>query len=90
MLTLKEFSNKLFSDPKVKAEYDRLKPEYDLIRQLIKKRIKKGMSQSDVAKKLGTKQASVSRIESGSNRTSFERYAQYADALGSTLKVSLD
>lgn len=90
MKTLAEFTKELFKDPEVKAEFERLKPEYDLIRQLIKRRQKKGMTQTDVAKKLGTKQASVSRMESGGYGTSLERYARYADALGGKLKISLD
>lgn len=90
MKTFKEFKRKLLSDPEAKAEYDRLKPEYDLIRLLIKRRLKKGMTQTDVAKKLGTKQTSVSRLESGANGASLERYVHYASAVGGKLKVSLD
>ena len=88
-ITFEEFSRRLLSDPEVKAEYDRLKPEYDLIRQMIRKRLDKGMSQSDVAKKLGTKQAAISRLESGDYRVSLGRYAQYAEAVGSRLKITL-
>ena len=89
MKTLNQFTKELFKDPEVKSEYVRLMPEYDLIRQLIKKRRKNGMTQSDVAKKLGTKQASISRMESGGYGTSLERYARYADALGSKMKITL-
>lgn len=90
MKTLKEFTKSLFEDPQVKAEYDKIKPEYDLIRLLIQKRLKKGMTQSDIAKKLGTKQASVSRLESGGYGVSLERYSEYAAAVGGKLKITLD
>lgn len=90
MKTLAEYTKELFEDPEVKAEYEKLKPEYALIHQLIKRRQKQGMTQSDVAKKLGTKQASVSRMESGGYGTSLERYSRYADAVGSKLKITLD
>lgn len=78
------------SGPEVKAEYDRLKPEYDLIKELIQKRLKKGLTQSDVAKKMGTKQAAISRLESGINGGSLERYAKYADAVASNLRITLN
>lgn len=90
MKTYKELKEKYLSDPEVKAEYEKNKPEYDLISQLIGKRIKAGMTQSDVAKKLGTKQAAISRIESGEHGVSVNRYSQYADAVGSKLSINLD
>lgn len=89
MKTLAEFTEEIFKNPEVKAEYDRLKPEYDLIRQMIRKRLQKGMTQSDIAKKLGTKQASISRLESGDFNISLRRYAQYAQAVGSRLQIKL-
>lgn len=90
MKTHKEFKEILFKNKLVKAEYEKNKPEYNLISQLIGKRIKAGMTQSDVAKKLGTKQAVISRLESGEHGVSVYRYSQYADAIGSRLSISLD
>lgn len=90
MKTYKEFKNKLLSNKAVKAEYEKYKPEYDLISQLIEKRIEVGMTQSDVAKKLGTKQTSISRLESGEYGASVNRYVQYADAVGSKLRINLE
>jgi DNA-binding XRE family transcriptional regulator len=90
MKTYKEFKAILFKDKKVKAEYLKNKPEYDLISQLIEKRLKIGMTQSDVAKILGTKQTAISRLESGEHSTSINRYVQYAGAVDSKLRISLE
>ncbi len=90
MKTYKELKEKYLSDSEVSAEYEKNKPEYDLISQLIGKRIKAGMTQSDVAKKLGTKQEAISRLESGEHGVSVNRYSQYADAVGSKLSINLD
>jgi predicted transcriptional regulator len=90
MKTFEEFKRELLSDPEAKAEYDRLKPEYDLIRQMLKKRREMGLTQADMAKKLKTKQASISRLESADNKASLGRYIKYAEALGSKLKITLD
>lgn len=89
MITFDELRDKLLKDKKFREEYDRLKPEYDLIGQLIKKRLKKGMTQLDVAKKMGTKQTAVSRLESGAHSTSIGRYSQYADAIGGKIEFNL-
>lgn len=90
MKTYKEFKKELLKNEKVRSEYEKNKPEYDLISKLIEKRIKAGMTQSDVAKKLGTKQAAISRLESGEHGISVYRYSQYADAVGSKLSIKLD
>jgi ribosome-binding protein aMBF1 (putative translation factor) len=79
---------KLLADPEVKKEYDALEPEFALIRSLIDKRLKKKMSQSDLARKIGTKQSAISRLESGTGNPSFKFLQKVATALGATLSVS--
>ncbi|MFH1336215.1 MAG: hypothetical protein ABII96_06830 [Candidatus Zixiibacteriota bacterium] len=41
MITFKELKKELLKDKKFKQEYDRLKPEYDLIGQQIQKKLQK-------------------------------------------------
>ena len=53
----------LLKNKKVREEYERLLPEYELARSLIEQRIKKKMTQEDVAKKTGMPQSTISRIE---------------------------
>ncbi len=53
----------LLKNKKVRKEYERLLPEYELARSLIEQRIKKKMTQEDVAKKTGMPQSTISRIE---------------------------
>ncbi len=75
-------------DPEVKAEYDRLEPEYALIRAVLDKRLKKKMSQAQLAKKVGTRQSAISRLESGRGNPSFNFLNRVARALDSTLRIS--
>ncbi len=89
MKNFQQLKAKLLKNDLVKLEYDKLKPEYELLRKLIQKRLKKGMTQSDVAKKIGTKQEAVSRLESGRSSSTLNRYSQYADAVGSKIEISL-
>lgn len=50
-------------------------------------RIKKGLTQEELAKKIGTGQAAISRIENGIGNASIRLIQRLADALG--LKVEL-
>lgn len=92
MLTHDEFINELLSDPAVKAEYDALEDEFNLLRDMIKARNSAGLSQSDVAKKMGTKQSAVARIEGAGqprHSPSLTTLRRYAEAVGCHLEIKL-
>ena len=84
----REMKRELLADLEVKAEYDRLEPEYQLIRAVLDKRLKKKMSQAQLAKKVGTRQSAISRLESGRANPSFNFLNRVARALDSTLRIS--
>lgn len=79
----------LLKDKEVAREYERLKPRYLLISQLIEARIKKGLTQEDLAKKLGTKQSAIARIESGNANPSISFLEKLTQALGSKLIIQI-
>lgn len=85
----KDLRKELLKDPEVKAEYDRLEPEYKLIRQLISNRLKKGYSQAQLAHKVKTRQSAISRLESGSYNPTIELLNKVSVALGCKLNISL-
>lgn len=89
MKPLKDLKQKLLEDPEVKAEYDRLEPEFKLASMLIKARSRAGLSQNDLAMRMGMKQASVARIESGKFNPSMETLRKYAAATGHDLKIEM-
>lgn len=91
MNTWKPFSQlkkELLADPEVKKYYDELEPEYALIRSIMDKRLKKKMSQAQLAKKVGTRQSAISRLESGESNPSFKFLQKVARALDSGLQIS--
>jgi len=53
----------LLKDKAVRTEHEKLRPEYELARSIIERRLKKKMTQVDVAKKTGMPQSTISRIE---------------------------
>jgi transcriptional regulator with XRE-family HTH domain len=62
-MTFREHRKELLKDKRVREEYEKLLPEYDLSRSIIEQRLKKKMTQEEVAKKAGMPQSTISRIE---------------------------
>jgi predicted transcriptional regulator len=62
-MNYKEHRKELLKNKAVKAEYEKLLPEYELARSIMEQRLRKKMTQLDVAKKTGMPQSSVARIE---------------------------
>jgi ribosome-binding protein aMBF1 (putative translation factor) len=80
-------------DPVFKATYDELETEYVLLRELLQARQRAGLTQAEVAKKMGTKAPAVTRLETAlsDNRQSptISTLKKYAQAVGCKLEVHL-
>ncbi len=87
-IQFKDHLREALKDPKLKAEYDKLRPEFDLIEAVIAKRIEKNLTQKELARRLGTKQSAISRLESGNGNPSVGFLRKVADALGVGLHIS--
>ncbi len=74
-------------DPALKAEYDKLQPEFAMIQAVIDARVKKGVTQKELAQKIGTKQSVISRLESGRANPSVAFLKKLAQALNSHLEI---
>lgn len=81
-MSLQNLKNKAFQNPKVKTEYDNLESEFELIDTLLAMRKKSGLTQEEVAQKMGTKKSNISRLEKGSNNPSWKTLQNYAHACG--------
>ena len=76
-------------NPKFKKAYDELEPEYAIIRAILKKRIESKMSQKDLAKKLGTGQSAISRLESGTYNPTLSFLKKLSSTLGGKLEIKI-
>ncbi|MBI2018891.1 helix-turn-helix transcriptional regulator [Candidatus Daviesbacteria bacterium] len=85
----KTVKKELLKNEEVKREYERLKPRYALISQLIETRNKRGLTQADLAKKVGTKQSAIARLESGNSNPSVDFLDKLTQALGSKLIIQV-
>ena len=75
-------------DPEFKAEYDRQEPEFAVIRAVLRARMDKGITQKQLAEKVGTKQSAIARLESGKANPSIGFLQKVAEALGTTLQIN--
>lgn len=86
----KDVKRELLKDPDVKREFDALETEFQLASSLIERRLAKGMSQRQLANKIGTKQPVISRLESGESKPTLSLLKRVAEALDARVVVTLE
>jgi len=86
-LDFEVWEKEALKDPKLKAEYDKLQPEFAVIHAIIEARMKKSLTQKELARKIGTKQSVISRLESGRANPSIVFLKKVAEALNTNLKI---
>lgn len=86
-LTFDDYLKEQLKNPKFKREWDKLEPQYQVTRELIKARIERKISQRELARKAKTTQAVLSRIENMSVSPSIGLLQKIASALGKNLKI---
>jgi len=81
MTKLAELKQKWMKDNSVRSEYEAHAHEFEIARALIEARSKAGLTQAQVAERMGTTQSVVARIESGANLPSMKSVIRYASAI---------
>jgi transcriptional regulator with XRE-family HTH domain len=91
MLTHNELKARALARSDVKIEYDRLGEEFALLDKFLKARAVAGLTQAEIAERIGTTQSAVARLESGSGKhsPSLMTLRKYAKALGCRLELHL-
>lgn len=89
MKSYKQFKTSLLKNKSIERAYEKLGPEFVLVEMIIKERLKRGLTQKELARRMGTKQSAVSRLESGFCNPSISFLQKVADALDVKLKLSL-
>ena len=82
-----EFKMELLENPEVKAAYDELQPEYDIIQAMVDARKSQNMTQKDLSEATGITQADISRIENGTRNPSLGMVKRLAAGMGMRLKL---
>ncbi|HUR89752.1 MAG TPA: helix-turn-helix transcriptional regulator [Ramlibacter sp.] len=91
MLTHKQLREKALRRADVKAEFAKVGEEFALLDEFLKARTEQGLTQAEVAERIGTTQSAVARMESGHGKhsPSIATLSRYAQALGCKLEIRL-
>lgn len=81
------WAKEALKDSKLKAEYDKLQPEFALIDAMINARKQRGLTQVALAERIGTKQSVISRLEIGGANPSVAFLKKFAQALQTRLEI---
>jgi DNA-directed RNA polymerase specialized sigma subunit len=85
------FRNKALQNDEVRAEYESLAPLFGIKKQLVAARLARGITQEQIAQKLGISKSNISRLESLNNTRipNLGTLMRYAGALGMRLDIGL-
>ena len=87
MTDFKDYVLEKLKDPEIKAEYDKMEPEYSIIQALIETRKISGLTQKELSKLTGIAQPDISRIENGNANPSIKTLQKLAAAMDKKLKI---
>ena len=93
MLTHDQLVKKMLKKSKVKAEYTAQAEEFILLDELLRARRRAGLTQAEVAKRMGTMTPAIARLEGGGgskgHSPSVATLRKYAKAVGCSLEIKL-
>ncbi len=89
MTKFSDIKKRWLQNPEIRTEYDALEEEFALARELILARSRAGLSQAEVARRMGTTQSTVARLEGGRAKPTLLTVERYAKATGSRAVVKL-
>lgn len=87
-MTMKDyFERRAACDPEFREARERLRPEYAFRRALIRARLDIGITQTDLAERIGTTQSAIARLESGGAEPSFNMLRRLSAALNVSFEI---
>ena len=89
MSDFRKHLNKSLEDETFKKEWDNLELRYAVVEQLIKLRNAYDLSQTELAKKIGTTQAVISRVENGTVNVGIDFLAKVAKAFDKKIEINI-
>src|SRR5579863_3474658 len=88
MARISDLHKKWMKVPKYRQAYKALDEEFVLASTVMDVRSRAGLTQQELARKMGTTQPVVARLESGRTRPSMRTLERLAQATGSRLRIS--
>ena len=87
MRNFNEVLKEHLKNPDVKAEYEALEPEFQVIRAMIEARKSMRLTQQQLADRTGIDRADISKLENGNANPSLKMLKRLANGMGMTVKV---
>ncbi len=87
MSKLQQLKERALQQPEVRQEYNALSEEFDMIDKLLQMRSAAGLTQDEVARRMGTQKSNVCRLEKGNGNPSWNTLRKYAHACGCEITV---
>ena len=84
-----EAKDLLMKDEEFKTEYEKLKPRYNIISQIIEERAKQNITQEELALRVATQKSNISRLESETYNPSLDFLVKVAHSLGKEMQIIL-
>lgn len=88
-IPFRELKKRWMKDPAFRQEHDALEPEFAVARQLIEARTRAGLTQQELADRMGTTQPVIARLESGRQKPTTKTLERFAKATGSKVEIRL-
>lgn len=88
-ISFEEVKADMLKDVEFKAEYEKLRPRYETIEQIIRARKEQNITQAELAKRVGTQKSNISRLESGNYNPSLDLLIKVAESLGKSLSIQI-
>lgn len=88
MRTYNELKKQLLQNEEVMAEYERLEPEYQVVRAIVAARQEQHITQQELADRTGIDRSDISKLENGSANPSLRTLKRLADGLGMQLQIN--
>ena len=90
MTKVRALHKKWMENPEYRQAYEAMAPEFELASAIIAARIQAGLTQEELAERMGAKQPYVARLEAGTHNPSYKTLERIAEATGSHLKISFE
>lgn len=90
MIPAADLHRKWMNDPAYRTAYAALEEEFALVSSVIEARTRAKLTQAQLAKKMGTTQAVVARLESGRSMPSTRTLERFAKATGTKLRITFE
>ncbi len=90
MIKFDDLHKRWMKEPAYRKAYEALEDEFSLMAEVAKARMRAGLSQAQLARRMKTTQSAVARLESGRGMPSTRTLSRFAKATGHRLKISFE